>query len=90
MAEPTSKHAMGKDSPITVGLLIIICAGVIYVSTMLTNMQRDINDLRTYQAGSWTMFHQQIWLEDARTSNPNIKWPTVSDTVRTLEAIQRR
>lgn len=80
---------IGKDSPITVGLLVLICVGVFYMTTLITNMQRDIHDLKRYQSGSWTLLHQQIWLEQARQNNPEITWPSVTDTADTIGKIKR-
>lgn len=82
-------ETLNRESPITIGLMAVICCGVFYLGVTMTNVQRDISELKRWQQESWTLLHQQLWLESARKRHPEIEWPSVSDTAHTIERFRR-
>lgn len=95
MPEETSfmTKPMGKNSPITISLMLVILTGVLYAQSTLYGIQRQLDSLRSELAevkksmgGRWTTQDMVMWEESLKANNPTLKAPGVMGILQTRSA----
>ena len=83
MSDDDTRTTLGRDSRITIGLLVTLSAMLLAFHTWLDSRldgieQRLLLIEQTTTTNRWTRSNQADWAEDLRRRNPEIDVPTVT------------
>ena len=69
------KTLITKDTLMPLGLVILICGGVVWISTQLTSINHKLDLLETKLEDQWTRRDMENWGLKLKMSNPDIVIP---------------
>jgi len=72
------KTFITKDTLMPLGLVILICGGVVWISTQLTSIKHKLDMLEAKLEDQWTRRDMENWGLKLKMSNPNIIIPDPS------------
>jgi hypothetical protein len=71
----TKKIAIGKETLMPLGMVITLCAGVVWISTQLTNINYKLDMLEQTLEDQWTRKDMENWGLRLKMENPEIEIP---------------
>jgi len=69
------KTLITKDTLMPLGLVILVCGGVVWISTQLTSINHKLDLLETKLEDQWTRRDMENWGLKLKMSNPDIVIP---------------
>tara|TARA_S200002703_G_C3715336_1_gene219759 strand:+ start:291 stop:521 length:231 start_codon:yes stop_codon:yes gene_type:complete len=73
------KTLLSKDTMLPLGMVITICAGVVWISTQLNTINFKLDTLENKLEDQWTKRDMENWGLRFKMENPNISIPTIND-----------
>ena len=73
------KTLLSKDTMLPLGMVITICAGVVWISTQLNTINFKLDTLENKLEDQWTKRDMENWGLRFKMENPNIKIPAIDD-----------
>lgn len=71
------KITISKETLMPLGMVISLCAGVVWISSQLTNINYKLDMLETKLEDQWTVRDMENWGLRLKMSNPTIQIPGV-------------
>lgn len=72
------KTLLTKDTMLPLGMVITICAGVVWISTQLNTINFKLDTLENKLEDQWTKRDMENWGLRFKMENPNLSIPPVS------------
>jgi len=69
------KIALGKETLMPLGMVITLCAGVVWISTQLNNINYKLDMLEQTLEDQWTKKDMENWGLKLKMENPDIEIP---------------
>ena len=69
------KLTISKDTLMPLGLVITLCAAVVWISSQLTNINHKLDMLETKLQDQWTKRDMENWGLRLKMENPSIEIP---------------
>ena len=80
MAEQINKKAvLGRDTLMPLGMVLTICAGLVWINTKLVNIQFKLETLESKLEDQWTKRDMENWGLRLKMVNPEIEIPLLGD-----------
>ena len=76
------KLTISKDTLMPLGLVITLCAAVVWISSQLTNINHKLDLLETKLQDQWTKRDMENWGLRLKMENPSIEIPDLEDSPR--------
>ena len=76
------KLTISKDTLMPLGLVITLCAAVVWISSQLTNINHKLDMLETKLQDQWTKRDMENWGLRLKMENPSIEIPDLEDSPR--------
>ena len=73
------KTFLSKDTMLPLGMVITICAGVVWISTQLNTINFKLDTLENKLEDQWTKRDMENWGLRFKMENPNINIPAIDD-----------
>lgn len=73
------KTLLSKDTMLPLGMVITICAGVVWISTQLNTINFKLDTLESKLEDQWTRRDMENWGLRFKMENPNISIPAIDD-----------
>ena len=73
------KLTISKDTLMPLGLVITLCAAVVWISSQLTNINHKLDLLETKLQDQWTKRDMENWGLRLKMENPSIEIPDLED-----------
>lgn len=73
------KTLLTKDTMLPLGMVITICAGVVWISTQLNTINFKLDTLENKLEDQWTKRDMENWGLRFKMENPNINIPAIDD-----------
>ncbi len=73
------KTFLSKDTMLPLGMVITICAGVVWISTQLNTINFKLDTLENKLEDQWTRRDMENWGLRFKMENPNISIPAIDD-----------
>ena len=73
------KLTISKDTLMPLGLVITLCAAVVWISSQLTNINHKLDMLETKLQDQWTKRDMENWGLRLKMENPSIEIPDLED-----------
>mgnify|MGYP005988442543 FL=1 len=73
------KTFLSKDTMLPLGMVITICAGVVWISTQLNTINFKLDTLENKLEDQWTKRDMENWGLRFKMENPNISIPAIDD-----------
>jgi len=73
------KTFLSKDTMLPLGMVITICAGVVWISTQLNTINFKLDTLESKLEDQWTKRDMENWGLRFKMENPNITIPAIDD-----------
>ena len=73
------KTLLSKDTMLPLGMVITICAGVVWISTQLNTINFKLDTLERKLEDQWTRRDMENWGLRFKMENPNISIPAIDD-----------
>ena len=78
MAEQTNKKAvLGRDTLMPLGMVLTLCAGLVWINTKLVNIEFKLETLEGKLEDQWTKRDMENWGLKLKLENPAITIPDV-------------
>ena len=71
------RQVLGTNTLIPLGLVISICAGVMWISNQLSEIRFKLESLDAKLEDQWTSQDMENWVLKLQMANPNISMPDV-------------
>lgn len=71
------KVTLSKDTMIPLGMVITICAGVVWISSALSDINYKLETLNTKLEQQWTISDMENWALRLEMLNPDLEIPEV-------------
>ena len=75
------KLTISKDTLMPLGLVITLCAAVVWISSQLTNINHKLDMLETKLQDQWTKRDMENWGLRLKMENPTITIPDLDESV---------
>ena len=75
------KLTISKDTLMPLGLVITLCAAVVWISSQLTNINHKLDMLESKLADQWTKRDMENWGLRLKMENPTIIIPDLDESV---------
>ena len=75
MTTETKKLTLSKDTLMPLGLVITICAAVVWISSQLTTINYKLDMIELQLQDQWTTRDMENWGLRLKMINPNISIP---------------
>lgn len=72
------KFTISKDTMIPLGMVITICAGVVWISSALSDINYKLETLNTKLEQQWTISDMENWSLRLKMQNPELDVPEVN------------
>jgi len=69
------KSFIGKDTLMPLGMVITICAGVVWISSQLNSINFKLDALEQKLEDQWTVRDMENWALKLKLENPEITLP---------------
>jgi len=73
------KTIISKETLMPLGLVIIICGGVVWISTQLSGINYKLDMLEATLEDQWTKRDMENWGLKLKMQNPEIKIPNIDN-----------
>jgi hypothetical protein len=73
------KTIISKETLMPLGLVIIICGGVVWISTQLSGINYKLDMLEAKLEDQWTKRDMENWGLKLKMQNPEIKIPNIDN-----------
>lgn len=73
------KSLITKETLMPLGMVITLCAGVVWISTQLNNINYKLDALETSLEDQWTKRDMENWGLKLKLENPEITIPVIAD-----------
>ena len=73
------KLTISKDTLMPLGLVITLCAAVVWISSQLTNINHKLDMLEANLEDQWTKRDMENWGLRLKMENPTIEIPDLED-----------
>ena len=73
------KLTISKDTLMPLGLVITLCAAVVWISSQLTNINHKLDMLEIKLQDQWTKRDMENWGLRLKMENPSIEIPDLED-----------
>ena len=73
------KSLITKETLMPLGMVITLCAGVVWISTQLNNINYKLDALETKLEDQWTKRDMENWGLKLKLENPEIIIPVIVD-----------
>ena len=73
------KLTISKDTLMPLGLVITLCAAVVWISSQLTNINHKLDMLEANLEDQWTKRDMENWGLRLKMQNPTIEIPDLED-----------
>ena len=73
------KSLITKETLMPLGMVITLCAGVVWISTQLNNINYKLDALETSLEDQWTKRDMENWGLKLKLENPEIVIPSVDN-----------
>ena len=80
MPTTEKKTTISKETLMPLGLVIMLCTGVVWISTQLTNINYKLDMLEEKLADQWTTRDMENWGLRLKMDNPELEVPKVNNT----------
>ena len=75
------KLTISKDTLMPLGLVITLCAAVVWISSQLTNINHKLDMLEANLEDQWTKRDMENWGLRLKMENPTITIPDLDESV---------
>jgi hypothetical protein len=72
------KFTLTKDTMIPLGMVISICAGVVWISSALSDINYKLETLNSKLEQQWTKADMENWSLRLKMNNPELQIPEVN------------
>ena len=79
MTSESKKYTLSKDTLMPLGLVMTLCAAVVWISSQLNNINYKLDMLESKLEDQWTKRDMENWGLKLKMSNPEINIPGVTD-----------
>jgi len=79
MTTDTKRLTLTKETLMPLGLVIVLCGGVVWISTQLNNINYKLDMLENKLEDQWTQRDMENWGLRLKMSNPNLLVPELND-----------
>ena len=79
MTNETKKLTISKETLMPLGMVVTLCAGVVWISSQLNNINYKLDMLESKLEDQWTKRDMENWGLSLKMSNPEIHIPGVTD-----------
>ena len=73
----TNKTVVSKDTLIPLGLVLTICAGVVWMISQLNRIHYKLESLEARMINEWTQHDMEDWSLKLQLKNPAIQVPLI-------------
>jgi hypothetical protein len=73
------KMLLSKETLMPLGMVITLCAGVVWISSQLNNINYKLDALEATLEDQWTKRDMENWGLKLKLKNPTIEIPSISD-----------
>tara|TARA_R110002020_G_scaffold288182_3_gene503642 strand:- start:293 stop:541 length:249 start_codon:yes stop_codon:yes gene_type:complete len=77
MTNETKKLTISKETLMPLGMVITLCAGVVWISSQLNNINYKLDMLESKLEDQWTVRDMENWGLRFKMANPEINIPGV-------------
>ena len=70
------KSLINKDTLMPLGMVVTICAGVVWISSQLNSINYKLDALESKLEDQWTRRDMENWSLKLKLQNPNITLPS--------------
>lgn len=79
MTTDTKRLTLTKETLMPLGLVIVLCGGVVWISTQLNNINYKLDMLENKLEDQWTQRDMENWGLRLKMSNPTLLVPELND-----------
>ena len=79
MTTDNKKITISKETLMPLGMVITLCAGVVWISSQLNNINYKLDMLESKLEDQWTKRDMENWGLKLKMSTPEINIPGVTD-----------
>jgi hypothetical protein len=73
------KSLISKDTLMPLGLVVSLCAGVVWISSQLNNINYKLDSLESNLEDQWTKRDMENWGLKLKLENPDIQIPQIDN-----------
>ena len=73
------KYTLSKETLMPLGMVIMLCGGVVWISTQLSKIHYKLDELETSLEDQWTKRDMENWGLKLKLENPEIEIPSVDN-----------
>ena len=73
------KPLISKDTLMPLGLVVSLCAGVVWISSQLNNINYKLDSLESNLEEQWTKRDMENWGLKLKLENPDIQIPQIDN-----------
>ena len=77
MGTEEKKNIISKETLMPVGLVMVLCGGVVWISNQLSSIHNKLEKLEESLEEQWTRRDMENWGLKLKLENPDIKIPGV-------------
>ena len=75
--EKSKSFTISKETLMPLGMVIMLCGGIVWISTQLNNIHFKLETLERKLEDQWTVRDMENWGLKLKMQNPEIKIPGV-------------
>jgi len=79
MTTSDKKYTLSKETLMPLGMVIMLCGGVVWISTQLSKIHYKLDELETSLEDQWTKRDMENWGLKLKLENPQIEIPSVDN-----------
>ena len=79
MTNETKKLTISKETLMPLGMVVTLCAGVVWISSQLNNINYKLDMLESKLEDQWTKRDMENWGLKLKLENPEITIPVIAD-----------
>lgn len=79
MNQDNKKIVVNKETLLPLGMVFTLCAGVIWISNQLTDINHKLDILEKKLEDQWTKPDMENWALRFKMNNPNISIPDIEN-----------
>ena len=76
MTMQDKKYMLSKETLMPLGMVVTICAGVVWISSQLNSINYKLDALESKLEDQWTRRDMENWSLKLKLQNPDITLPT--------------
>tara|TARA_R100000995_G_scaffold63412_1_gene32779 strand:+ start:7879 stop:8118 length:240 start_codon:yes stop_codon:yes gene_type:complete len=79
MTTQDKKYTLSKETLMPLGMVIALCAGVVWISNQLSLIHNKLDLLESSLEEQWTKRDMENWGLKLKLENPDIEIPTIDN-----------